>query len=429
MREWVYMASIDKTQILEGNFRVCLDSRLVKSGEYFVAVKRERFDGHDFVDAALKNGAVGVIEEEELYDLTKFKLSHINPNIVGVTGSSGKSTTVRFITQILARKYTVCEGELNTKLGLSVNVINDITLDCEVFVAEMGMDDVGEIAATTELFPPDIAVITTINEAHLEKLDNLEAIGQAKFEIVEGLKPGGVSILNYDNELIRKLAGSIDTRSIWFGLTEEADVNPSNVDLSNLQVLGEHNILNALAAVTVAKQLQVSDSVISDALKILRLPKGRLNVIDGVNESTLIDDSYNASPISTLYALDTLATHPGERKIAIFGDMLELGSFTREGHQQVATRINELAIDVLVTVGDLGRIIYDHVNGLEVEKYSIPTANDFSEDWVKKLLIRSGDAILIKGSQGARMEKITKILMQEPERAKNLLIRQDARWG
>ncbi len=404
------------------NIKVCLDARLVKPGDYFAPIVGEKFDGHTFIDQALQNGAIGVIEEEELYALAAHKLKTINPKIIGVTGSSGKTTTTNFLTQILSKTFIICKGDLNTKLGLSVNVINSMQQDCEVFVAEMGMDAAGELTKTTSLFPPDISIITTINETHAEKLGSVENILSAKTEIVKGMKTGGIALLNYDNNYLRNY-GQTSNRTIkWFGLSHEAEFNPKNYDLTQIKVLGEHNISNLMACFGAASLLGMKKQAIEKASQDLTLPKGRLSVLEGINNTVLIDDSYNASPASTKAALKVLAEYPGKRKIAILGDMLELGQFEKQGHEEIAKALDELKIDQLIAVGTLGKIIYDnaaitkaHVNNSEVFD---PARFEFAES----------DVILIKGSQGARMEKITKKLLANPEQAEELLVRQDARW-
>ncbi|MFA6981929.1 MAG: UDP-N-acetylmuramoyl-tripeptide--D-alanyl-D-alanine ligase [Patescibacteria group bacterium] len=404
------------------NMKVCLDSRLIKKGEYFIPVKGEETDGHLYINSAIRNGAVGIIEEQWLYDLVREKLSKIRPRIIGVTGSSGKSSVTTFLYQMLETKYRVCLGNLNTKLGLGVNVINDMNNDCEIFIAEMGMDKAGELKETTSLFPPDISVITTINETHAEKLGSVENILNAKTEIVDGTIENGFTVLNYDNQYLKDYGGRSPRKVIWFGLSNEADFNPQNIDISRVNMLGSHNIGNLMACIAICKLIGMNDEEVQRSLERVHLPKGRLNTIEGLNNSTLIDDSYNASPASTKAALDVLATFADRRKVAILGDMLELGQYERDGHEDIGRYTNG-KVNFLVCVGERAKMIFEKSE--VVNKRWIENSESFG---LYVFEPSKDDVVLIKGSQGARMEKITEKLMLHPDQAEELLVRQDARW-
>lgn len=405
------------------NITVCTDSRLIKPGEYFVAIKGENFDGHIFIDTAMRNGAKGVLEESELYELASKKINRINPIIVGVTGSSGKTTVTNFLQQVLSQNNNVCLGSLNTKLGLSVNVINDMGEGCKYFIAEMGMDKAGELTETIKMFPPDIVVITTINHVHLEKLGSMDAIAQAKAEILYGLKKGGVAILNSQNAWVKKIGKEFIERGgkvVWYSSHNN---NPAISIPAHL--LGIHNIRNAVCASIVCTQLVIPADIINQGLQNLKLPKGRLNIVAGINGSILIDDTYNANPESTKYALEVLKDYKGIRKIAILGDMLELGKFSKRDHANTGRLVNKLGIDLLVAVGEKAKEIKNSAG--KTKTYWFESSNE-PEKVVATLEPKSGDVILIKGSQGVRMEKITKALMKNPDDAGSLLVRQDARW-
>lgn len=406
------------------NIKVCTDNRLIKPGEYFVAIKGENFDGRNFIDSAMRNGAKGVLEENDLYRLAKEKVERIKPKIIGITGSSGKTTVTNFLDQILSTKHTVCLGALNTKLGLSVNVVNDMDENCQFFVAEMGMDKAGELTETTRLFPPDIAVITTINHVHLEKLGSMEAIAEAKAEILYGLKKTGVAILNSENAWAKKIGNEfVETggKMLWYSSRNK------NAAISIPQhLLGIHNTRNAVCASVVCLQLGIEICVINKGLQKLKLPKGRLNIIKSLDGSTLIDDTYNANPESTRYALEVLKDYKGKRKIAILGNMLELGKYSVRDHTNIGKTIDKLNIDVLIAVGEKALDIKNSTKNCS--SYWLATSSDTGKiiDIIKP---KEGDVILVKGSQGARMEKIVKSLMQNPEKAGDLLVRQDARWA
>lgn len=408
---------------MEPKLKVCIDSRMVKPGEYFVPVKGESVDGHRFIDSAMKNGAAGILEESELYKLAKNKISRIKPKIVGVTGSSGKTTVTNFLYQVLSIKNKVCLGSLNTKLGLSVNVVNEMDEDCRYFIAEMGMDRAGELAETTKTFPPDIAVITTINHVHLEKLGSIEAIANAKAEILYGLKKGGVAILNGENAQIKRIGREYINKGgkvIWYTSKTQ---DPAVILPKHL--LGSHNIRNAVCVTAVCRQLEIASDDINRGLQELKLPKGRLNVIEGLNGSTVIDDTYNANPESSKYALEVLNNYKGRRKVAVLGDMLELGRLSVKDHREVGKLVDKLNIDVLICVGSKAKDIKTAAQ--KCESHWIETSDDFAEV-LELLKPKEGDVILVKGSQGVRMERIVKALMRYPNSAPDLLVRQDARW-
>lgn len=402
--------------------KICLDSRLIKPGEYFVPIVGENFDGHKYIQSAMQNGAKGVLEEKELYNLVQNKLSKINPIIIGVTGSSGKSTTTKMLYEVLSKKFNCCLGSLNTKIGLSVNVINEMHNDCKIFVAEIGMDKLGEIKDTTKLFQPDYAVITTINHVHVEKLGSMKNLVQAKGEILQGLKTNGTAIINSENKYTKQLGKKHKGKLIWFDSTPLLKYPTFFKD--------EFNIRNANVCTIIARQLGMSDEQILEGLNRFKLPKGRLNIISGFNDSTIIDDTYNANPESVKFALDILNREQKKRKIAILGDMRELGRYSKKDHKLMAEHINLLNIDVLVGVGNLAKIICTNTNALKTQIYWIDDSDKFNELIDKKVLkIDKDTVILIKGSQGQRMEKIVKLLMKYPDQAKDLLVRQDARWS
>ncbi len=418
-----------KDLTLNNHLKVTTDTRKLKKGDYYIPVVGEKYDGHTYVSKALELGAAGILEEQDLYELVKIKLDYIKPKIVGITGSSGKTTVTRFLHQLLSTTHKTCLGSLNTKLGLSMNVINDMNLDCEIFIAEMGMDREHELFETTELFNTDVAVITTINEAHLSKLKTLDNIVKAKFEISSHMKPNSALVLNADNVLTTSYSNPyIVTNLIWFGIeTSLASVTPRLFDVKVLRVPGKHNLYNVLAALSAIYGLGFGLDTYVTKLGELNLPKGRLNLLQGINGSKILDDTYNANPESTCAALDVLYETTATRKIVILGDMRELGDFELPGHIKVAEYLSTNAISLLITVGELGKMVYD--NAKITNKFHIKSSEDFGNLIAQnEILIQEGDLILIKGSQGVRMEKITKLLLKFPETAGEVLVRQDASW-
>lgn len=423
------MLDIDKckNEILSDKFSVSLDSRLIKPGEYFIAIKGENHDGHKYIEDVMSKGAAGVLEDTDLYTLAKFKIDSIKPKIIGITGSTGKSSVTSFVTQILETKYTVCKGSLNTKLGLSVDVINYMDMHCEVFIAEMGMNGLGQIKAMVDMFKPNIAVITTINQTHAEKLGSIENIVKAKAEILSNMGNDDVAVLNKDNVYTRKIGKTLKCKTIWFGEKDNADYNPRSFELCNCNLLGKHNRMNLLAAVAVSIEMGMSEAEIKNALPNVKAPKGRLNLVEGMSGSRLIDDTYNASPVSTKFAIDVLAEQKGATRIAIIGDMLELGRFTKRYHKDIGKYLKDKDINTLITAGDLSEFINTEGEKYVENTYHIQKSTDFKEI-IPKLVIDENTVILIKGSQGMRMEKITEMLMKNPKDAENLLVRQDVRW-
>jgi len=402
--------------------KVCLDSRLIQPDEYFVPIKGENLDGHAYIDSVLAKGAAGILEEEELYKKVQEKLNIIKPKIIGITGSSGKTTTAKLVNTVLSSQLKTCLGTLNTKLGLSVNVINDMADNCGIFVAEMGMDRQGEISETTKLFPPDFAVLTTINHVHVEKLGSMKNLVKAKGEILERIKTNGVAIINSENKHTKSLGQKHSGKVIWFDSTPLLNY-PANFQ-------DEFSIRNANVCTILARLFGMTDTQVIDALQNFRLPKGRLNILEGANDAIIIDDTYNANPESVRYALETLAKKTGKRKVAILGDMRELGKFSNKDHAEIGKYINSLNLDLFIGVGNLAQVICQNVNNTQTKVLWTENSETFSKLFEDKLLkLQEGDVILVKGSQGQRMEKIVKLLLRNPQDAHKLLVRQDARWN
>jgi UDP-N-acetylmuramoyl-tripeptide--D-alanyl-D-alanine ligase len=401
--------------------KVCLDSRLIRPGEYFVPVKGENFDGRQFINSVMVKGAAGVIEERELYETVKKKMKKIRPKIIGITGSSGKTITSSFIAQILSTKYNICLGNLNTKLGLSVNVMNDMQDKCQIFVAEMGMDHQGELKDTTAFFPLDVGVITTINHVHVEKLGSMTKLVSAKGELLDGIKNGGVAVLNEENRYTKILGKSFKGRVLWFN-SHPLLSYPS-------KVLGDFTVRNLNVCTLISRLLGLTDAQTLSVVNRLEIPKGRLNLIKGINNSTIIDDSYNANPESVRYALGVLNKYKGKRKVAIIGDMLELGNFTLNDHREIGKYINSLGIDIFIGVGNIAKTICTQINRPKRNVLWIENSGEFTSLLKKGCYTpQSEDVILVKGSQGKRMERIVAQLIAEPEKAPSLLVRQGIRW-
>jgi UDP-N-acetylmuramoyl-tripeptide--D-alanyl-D-alanine ligase len=375
------------------------DSRTIKKGEWFVAVKGEKFDGHKFIPEALKKGAAGILEIGELYDLARNKLAEVNPEVIAVTGSYGKTTTKEAIFKVLSKKYPVfrTKGNLNTPLGVSMEVVNNLRSRHRVLVAEVGMDRAGEIRETCSIVRPRIAVITAIGEMHLEKLGTLEKIRRAKAEILEFLPRDGVAVLNSDDPNVVKTAKVFPGRKVWYGFSKSSQVRLDTLPKFKIKLLGKASISNALAAAAVGKVMGLPESGIVRSLAGLRPEKGRLFLIRGKKGVTVIDDTYNAGPRSTVNALDALSGLPAKRRIAILGDMLELGRLENPAHEQVISAAAQSA-DIVVPVGE------------RMNQAAARTGINFTP--LATLSLTGGDLVLVKGSRGMRMEKIIEDILK-----------------
>jgi UDP-N-acetylmuramoyl-tripeptide--D-alanyl-D-alanine ligase len=324
-----------------------------------------------------------------------------------------------------------------------------------VLVLEMGVDRPGDMKYLLSIVRPQIGIVTSVGSSHLEFFSKPENIQKEKQVLVEELDKESLAVLNYDNEFTRDMAAAVKCQVITYGLDEAADLKAQEInfnfhqlgDSENLlglsfklnykgaivpvfmpQVIGYPALYAALAASAVALRYSINLVDIAQALSKFSLPAGRLNLILGRNNSKIIDDTYNSSPESTLAALSLLKEIRLARgkKIAVLGDMLELGSATESGHGEVGKEAAR-TVDVLVAVGERGKLIGEAAlaNGLKNVFY----LKDSLEAAEKILsLVNENDLILVKGSQGARMEKVVKVLMAEPEKAGELLVRQDKKW-
>ncbi len=444
-----------------------IDSRQAEPGALFIALKGEHADGHDYVAEAFSRGAVAAIVERDvtvsglMWDLTDpartlpsawslplvlktasslqalqqmatFWRRQHELRVVGITGSVGKTTTKELAAAVLARRYVTLKSEAsyNNEIGLPLALMH-LTNEHERAVLEMGMYDVGEIADLARIARPHVGVVTIIGPVHLERARTIERIVEAKMELVEALPPTpeGVAILNYDDERVRGMAQATQARVFYYGLSPDADLWADHIEGLGLDgirfrlhhggetlhvkipLLGRHSIHTALraAAVGLAEGLDWQEII-----EGLRGPSAQLRLVSvlGPKGAIILDDTYNASPASTFAALNLLDELDG-RKIAVLGDMLELGGYEREGHEKVGMRALEVA-DVLITLGPRGHIIgetalrwgmpADHVHILE-ENAEVVT--------LLEQMVTGDDVILVKGSRAMRMEEIVNALGRE----------------
>ena len=373
--------------------RVVVDSRAVTPGALFVALKGQKHDGHAFVAQALAGGAAGALVERVPADcawalnphaegpplivvgsspaalaaMARYALDR-QPrlDVVGITGSLGKTTTKEVVASVLGarRRVLKSEGNLNSEIGLPMTVLNGLDRPYDIAVLEMAMYQLGDIRLLARLARPRVGVVTAVLPVHLERLGTIERIQQAKQELIEELPSNGVAVLNADDPRVAQMATATSARVVRYGVSESADVRAEHISSQGLRgvhfdllhagqrrrvhlpLLGAHSVHAALAATAVASDEGLSLSDIAEALQRLS-PTLRLLVVDGINGSRVVDDSYNASPESVLAALNLLRELPGRRKIAVLGDMLELGSEEEPSHRRVGNRAAAV-LDVLV---------------------------------------------------------------------------------
>ncbi|MBI4300832.1 MAG: UDP-N-acetylmuramoyl-tripeptide--D-alanyl-D-alanine ligase [Chloroflexi bacterium] len=436
-----HLLEVREPRAESGDFgEVVIDTRRMKPGDLFVALKGGRGDGHDYLGAALAAGAGAALAERvpdgltcaapvfvvsdslrALQALAAYWRDRHPARVIGVTGSVGKTSAKDLIADLLATRYTVLrnEGNLNNEIGLPLTLLK-LSEKHDRAIVEMGMYDLGEIATLCVIARPSIGVVTNIGPSHLERLGSLERIAQAKGELVEALPADGWAVLNGDDERVLALAGRTRAHVIFYGLGTDNDVRAEDIESLGLggvrftlrseglavsvemAVPGRHNVYGALAAAAVARIEGLSLEEIGAGLRGIK-GQAHLMVLAGVNGSTIIDDTYNASPVSAKAALDLLAELPG-RKIAVLGDMLELGSYAEEGHRDVGRRAAQVA-DMLVAVGELGRIIGEEAASGGLVKVIFAGTNEEASEWLLSAL-ELGDKVLVKGSRGVRMEQI-----------------------
>jgi UDP-N-acetylmuramoyl-tripeptide--D-alanyl-D-alanine ligase len=425
-----------------------IDSRAAGPGTLFFAVRAAR-DGHDFAADAAARGAAGAVVSRDVPDLPPgFAVIRVDDTvralqalgravlgirlrrIIGITGSAGKTTTKEFTAALLAGRYNVLksEGNFNNHLGLALSLLRLETAHTAA-VLEMGMSAPGEIRTLTEIAPPDVAVITNVNPAHLEQLGTLEAIAAAKWEIVAGLKPGGTAVLNGDDAALRAVSADWTGRLLRFGLGSHCEVTARNVERlgydgfsfdlcaggrtepARLRFLTDAYLYDALAAAAVGQALGMPLRDIAAGLAAFEpAPKRGLWVClaQGV---VLVDDSYNSNPKALETALRGLAALPAARRVAVLGDMLELGPGEDRFHEEAGRIAAEAGWDVVVAVGPRARRLAEAVRAAGRSEADVP-AFATSEEAAAALpgILRPGDLVLVKGSRGVHTEIVAETI-------------------
>jgi UDP-N-acetylmuramoyl-tripeptide--D-alanyl-D-alanine ligase len=419
--------------------------------------------------------------EFKLKILAKLIIWRYRPKVIGISGSVGKTSAREAISLVLATRFRVGQTlkNYNNEIGLPLTILGlespgsslfgwallflkalkmFIFKDKkypEVLVLEMGIDRPGDMKYLTSIVRPDIGVITMISESHLEYFKTIENTIKEKGELVKQIKPGGAAVLNFDSQAALAVKEMTKVKVYTYGQQDGADLKAEDfnenekLDLDNLalnfkinyqgavvpiyipQVVAISALYSSLAAAVVGSILGLNLIEIAQALKNLKMPLGRMNIIPGIKRTTIVDDTYNASPDSTKSALWSLArVNIGSgRKVAVLGDMLELGTYSVSGHNLVGAELVKAGFDLLISVGEKARDIAFGAkeNGLSPD-YIFSFNNSKEAALFVQERIKTGDLILIKGSQGARMEIITKEIMAEPLLAKQLLVRQEDKW-
>ncbi len=451
---------------------VSIDSRQCSSGDLFVALPGEHQDGHDFIQEALAAGCAGALARSDqvplplraalalpvytwdgrrwartgpdrggaalilvpevlaaLQQLAARWRARFSPTMIGITGSVGKSSTKELLAAVLARRFVTLKSEksFNNEIGLPLTLLR-LQAQHQVVVVEMGTYGPGEITQLTDIARPQIGVVTNVSHSHLERMGTLETIAQAKAELPAALPSDGLAVLNGDEPLVRAMAAQTRATVLLYGLSEGCHLRALEVESQGLEGIvfrvqegparhvmrcrlpGQHSVYGALAATAVGRHLGMHWDEIGAGLVD---PDARLRLLSvpGPAGSTLIDDTYNASPVSCRAALDLLADLPG-RRIAVLGDMLELGSFEEQGHRLVGEWAAEVA-EQLVVVGPLARRIGEAAlaRGMNAgQVHFTETCADATR--ILQDHLQQGDVVLIKGSRAMEMERIVEALRQ-----------------
>jgi UDP-N-acetylmuramoyl-tripeptide--D-alanyl-D-alanine ligase len=432
-----------------------IDSRRVESDQLFFAIRGQKNDGHDFVTSALERGAAGAVVQhsllerfpaslrpqlvpvadttEALQNLARYVRRQWGGRVIAVTGSMGKTTTKEMIATLLASRFQVhkSQGNFNNHLGLPLTLLG-LEPSHEVAVVELAMSASGEIALLARIAEPDVGVVTNVAPVHLEFFDSVDSIALAKRELIENLshrngKP--TAVLNFDDSRVKKFAEGFDGNVVTFGLSEGAlfrGVNVRQIEGGSRFLLsgpqfeaeftvplpGAHNIENALAALATAVTCGLDAELLAPALAAFKNLAQRTEIFTLPGKITILNDCYNSNPRAMERMVETLAAWPGaKRRIVVAGEMLELGPTSPELHRQIGRKVVKCGIDGLVAVQGDARFIHEGAlaAGMEPAKaVFFPNAPEAA--WYCRSLLESGDVVLVKGSRGVNLERVTELL-------------------
>ncbi|HKM03318.1 MAG TPA: UDP-N-acetylmuramoyl-tripeptide--D-alanyl-D-alanine ligase [Lachnospiraceae bacterium] len=433
------------TKIYEEIKGITIDSRKIQEDYLFIATKGERVDGHDFIDMVIDKGAIAVICEKEpsskeipyilvkdsfcaLKDIAEFYRMQLKIPMIGITGSVGKTSTKEMVAAVLEQKFKVLKtaGNFNNEVGLPLTILQ-ITREHEAAVLEMGISEFGEMHRLSKIAKPDICVLTNIGLCHLENLKSRDGILQAKSEIFDFISENGEVCCNGDDDKLMTI-GKIKGRfPVFFGLAPKNDIyaneilnhglfgtsctihtKKGNISVS-IPLPGEHMIYNALAATSVGLSLKLSLAEIQKGIASIQPVNGRSNLIK-TKRYTLIDDCYNANPTSMKAAIDLLKT-ANTRKVAILGDMFELGIHEKEMHRDIGNYVAKAEIEVVICIGNLSFYIYEAIkDNFKNQVHYFETKQEFLSNI--SMILQPSDTILIKASHGMEFENIVNALQK-----------------
>jgi len=418
-----------------------IDSRTLRSGEIFFAVKGERLDGHDFVIQALSKGAAAAVVNKAERDRfpEKSRLLAVDDTLralqtlatavrklwgrplIAVTGSAGKTTTKDAIAHVLASRFRVLksEGNFNNHFGLPLMLLK-VESGHDVAVIEMGMSHAGEIRALAKIAQPEIGVVTNVAPVHLEFFDSLAGIARAKYELIESLPAGGTAILNGDDEYVSQFGRDFKGKVIFYGTHRPADIRAEHIESrgadgsvfdlvvhghrerAELHLVGSHNIHNALAAVAVGVERSIPLNDVIGALGTL-VPADKRGQVVQVGNIKVVNDCYNSNPKALEAMVDALAAMPAKRRIVVAGEMLELGPTGEQIHRASGQHIANAKIDVLVGVRGLAQPMVEAAKAAGLRAEFVATPEEAGE-WLAREA-KDGDVVLLKASRGVKLEK------------------------
>lgn len=431
-------------------YGISTDSRLINKGNLFIALKGEKYDGHDFVHKASELGAAGVL----VHDEDKINLGQLNKNVavikvsdtllalgdlaqtwrkkfsipvIGLTGSSGKTTTKEMMAAIIGQKKNILktEGNLNNLIGLPQTIFQ-ITNEHELVILEMGTNTRGEIKRLTQIAAPDIGLITNIGPAHLAGFGSIEGVCEEKGDLFLNMEQSGMAIINLDDKCLRLIADRWKGKRITFGMGLNADVSVKNTKKNGakgmcfdlviggeqqkveMKIVGVHHVYNAMAAAAAAWAVGIGYETILEGLAAFRPFSGRMEIINLKNGAHLLDDSYNANPSSVREALITVKDLKNHHRCYVFlGDMLELGAAADEMHRKVGMLMATIGVNALFLQGDFSAVTAAGAMDGGLSAKNIYFLSNIQEGMVYlKNHLKKGDWVLVKGSRRMKMEKI-----------------------
>jgi UDP-N-acetylmuramoyl-tripeptide--D-alanyl-D-alanine ligase len=431
-----------------------IDSRTLAAGECFIAIRGPNFDGHDFIGAALRQGAALVIASEDtkspiepnwpvirvddtlsaLQRLANFTRRKWGKTVIAITGSTGKTTTKEITSLLLQAHFRIFKsaGNFNNDFGLPLSILK-LAEEYEIAVLELGMSRAGEIQRLSRIAEPNIGVVTNVRPVHLENFRSMQAIALAKRELIESLPADGVAVLNNDDRRVRKFARVFPGKVLTFGIEAAAAYRASEIRSLGLKgqefrldhkaqghrlrlpLIGEHNVQNALPAIAVAHDLGVGFETIGQSLSALKPAAGRGELLRFHDGFTVLNDSYNSNPAAMDAVIAFLKTLTGfKRKILVAGEMLELGPDAEQFHRDCGKLAAAARIDRIVGVRGLAEFITRAAQ----EQGRLPAETPFFADsaaageWLTREVM-DGDFVVVKGSRGIRTEKVIEILRRD----------------